>query len=188
MRLENIDTMTGIRINLIGASGSGTSTVGRSLASALSLPHFDSDDFYHTSSDPPFQNPRPVEERYELIRRDLSPDASWILSGGIVGWSPIPVLDFTCVVFLYVPMPLRVERLRLREQEYFGNRILIGGDMHNTHDEFIAWASAYDVGGIEGKTLARHEAYLKAQSCRVLEFRDFLTVADITEKVIQSLT
>jgi adenylate kinase family enzyme len=188
MRLKNFETMAGIRINLIGASGSGTSTVGRSLASALSLPHFESDDYFHATSDPPFQNPRPAEERFELIRRDLLPDASWVLSGGIGAWSPIPVLEFTCVVFLYIPTPLRVERLRIREQQRFGDRILNGGDMHKSHDEFIAWASDYDVGGIEGKTLAIHEAYLNAQSCRVLEFRDVITVADITEKVIQSIS
>ena len=180
--------MTGIRINLIGASGSGTSTVGRSVASALSLPHFDSDDYYHAPSEPPFQNPRSAEERFELIRRDLSPDASWVLSGGIVGWSPLPHLEFTHVVFLYAPTAVRIKRLRLREQERFGNRILHGGDMYRTHEDFIAWASAYDAGGIEGKTLARHEAHLKAlHGCQILEFRDVTTVGAVTENVVLSV-
>jgi len=180
--------MAGTRINLIGASGSGTSTVGRSVAAALSLPHFDSDDYFHAPSEPPFQNPRSAEERCELLRRDLSPDSSWVLSGGIVGWCPIPELDFTCIVFLYVPTELRVKRLRLRELERFGDRILNGGDMHSTHEDFIAWASAYDVGGVEGKTLAKHEAHLKAcEVCQVLEIRGVLTVAEITEDVVRAI-
>jgi shikimate kinase len=96
--------MAGIRITVVGASGSGTSTVGRALAAALSIQHFESDDYFHCSSDPPFQNPRQAEERCELIQRDLSALNSWILSGGgVVGWEPCPYLDLTGVVFLYVP-------------------------------------------------------------------------------------
>lgn len=179
--------MTETRINVIGASGSGTSTVGRSLASALSLPHFECDDYYHAPSDPPFQNPRPAEERYQLICRDVLPKESWILSGGVAGWSPYPQLEFTCIVFLYVPTPVRMERLRWRERDRFGGRIMNGGDMYAIHEALIDWASRYDVGDIEGRTFARHEAYLKDQHCPVLEFRGELAVSDIAEDVVQTL-
>ncbi len=179
--LQNTDNM---RINVIGASGSGASTVGRSLASSLSLPHFDSDDYYHAPSDPPFENPRTPQDRYALICHDLSRPKSWVLSGGVAGWIPYPELAFTCMVFLYVPVSVRIERLRQREHERFGPRILEGGDMHETHEEFIHWASRYDAGDIEGKTLARHQAYLETQSCPVLEFRGDLLVSTITEQVL----
>ena len=184
VRFVSLQDMAAIRINVIGASGSGASTIGRSLASSLSLPHFDSDDYYHTPGDPPFQNPRPAKQRYALIRRDLSPADSWVLSGGVAGWIPYPELDFTCIVFLYVPASVRLDRLRQRERERFGSRILEGGDMHEMHEEFLHWASRYDVGDVDGKTLARHEAYLAAQSCPVLEFRGALTVSAITESVL----
>ncbi len=36
-----------LRINIIGASGSGASTFGKHLAATLGVPHFDSDDYYH---------------------------------------------------------------------------------------------------------------------------------------------
>lgn len=179
--------MSGIRVHVIGASGSGTSTLGRSLASALSLPHFDSDDYYHMPTDPPFQKQISAEERYRLICRDLLPSTSWILSGGIVGWSPCPQLDLTSIVFLYVPSSVRIERLRRREHERFGDRISKGGDMYAVHEEFINWASRYDDGDIEGKTLAIHEAYLKSQRCTVLEFRGELDYSYITQSVLQSL-
>jgi adenylate kinase family enzyme len=176
--------MASVRINVIGASGCGTSTVGRSVASSLSIPHFDSDDYYHAKSDPPFLNPRSPEERYELIYRDLSSSGSWVLSGGVVGWMPCPELDFTCMVFLQVPVGVRIQRLRQRERERFGVRILEGGDMHETHEEFMRWASRYDVGDVDGKTLARHEAYLEAQRCPVLRFRGDLPLEAVTEEVL----
>lgn len=176
-----------MRINVIGGSGSGTSTVGRALASALSLPHFDSDDCFHGPSDPPFQNPRPAEERYRRICRDLAPAGNWVLSGGMVDWEPRPQLDFTCIVFLYVPTLIRIERLRRRERARFGDRIRAGGDMHQIHEDFIDWASRYDTGDIEGKTLAMHEAYLKAQRCPVLQFRGERELSNIVNEVIQSV-
>lgn len=176
------------RINILGASGSGASTVGRTVATALSIPHFDSDDYYHAPSDPPFQNQRPAAERYELMRRDLSPTASWVLSGGVAGWDPYPELDFTCVVFLHVPAEVRLQRLRQREQERFGERVLPGGDMYAAHEEFIHWASRYDIGDVDGKTLARHEAYLQEQTCSVLRFVGTLSVEAITRGIVQRAT
>lgn len=176
-----------VRINVIGASGSGTSTLGQSLALALGIPFFESDDFYHASTDPPFQRQRPARERYQLLCRDLKPEASWVLSGGVVGWVPCPELRFTCVVFLYVPTEIRVERLRLRERRRFGSRIDEGGDMHDIHENFIDWASRYDIGDIEGKTLARHEAFLRSLRCPVLEYRGAGAVSEITTSVLQSL-
>lgn len=174
-----------IRINVIGASGSGTSTLGKSLAATLAIPHFESDDYFHIPTDPPFQCPRPAEERCELISRDLKPEANWVLSGGIVGWIPYPPLSFTCFVFLYVETAVRVERLRRRERIRFGHRIEHGGDMYDSHEEFINWASRYDTGNIEGKTLARHKAYLLSQSRPVLEYHGERAVSEITESVLQ---
>lgn len=180
--------MTGVRIQLIGGSGSGTSTVGRVLAAALALPHFESDDYYHAPTDPPYQRPRPAAERYELVCRDLKPSASWVLSGGMVGWTPSPQLALTCIVLLDVPTAVRIERLRRRERARFGDRIDEGGDMCDTHREFIDWASRYDVGGIEGKTLARHEAYLSSQSCVVIRYHGVDSAAVVADKVFRSMS
>lgn len=175
------------RINVIGASGSGASTLGKSLAQALAVPHFDSDEYYHLPTDPPFQKQRSAEERYELISRDLRPEGHWVLSGGIVGWEPRPSLAFACIVFLYVPTETRISRLRLRERLRFGSRILEGGDMYRAHEEFIEWASRYDIGDVDGKTLARHEAFLKRQSCPVLEYRGVGSVEELTASVLASI-
>ena len=123
----------------------------------------------------------------ELICRDLMPEKNWILSGGIVTWTPCPPLDFTCIVFLYVPTEVRMERLRRRERKRFGNRIDEDGDMYLTHKKFIDWASRYDTGDIEGKTLARHEAYLRRQQIPVLEYRGIAEVTDITSRVLRAI-
>lgn len=179
--------MTGNRINILGASGCGASTVGRALAETLTVPHFDSDDFYHEPTDPPFQRQRSPQDRHALIMAKLADTSSWVLSGGVAGWVPYPRLDFTLMVFLWAPASIRIERLRRREQERFGERVLPGGDMHADHEAFIAWAWRYDEGDIEGKTLARHEAYLAAQSCPVLELRGEMTTAEAIGRILAKL-
>jgi len=69
----------------------------------------------------------------------------------------------------------------------FGHRIDEGGDMHDTHEKFLEWASRYDIGDIEGKTLARHEAYLTKQQCPVLKYHGVSSVSNITISVLQSI-
>ncbi len=55
------------RVHIFGASGAGTSTLGRALADRHRLVHLDTDDFYWMPTDPPFtvlrlDGARPVAE------------------------------------------------------------------------------------------------------------------------------
>ncbi len=179
--------VNGCRINVLGASGSGTSSLGRALAGRLSIAHFESDDYFHAESDPPFTRPRGAEDRYARMMADLGSVESWVLSGGVAGWSPYPELDFTMIVFLVVPTEVRLERLRARERARFGARVLAGGDMFELHEEFIAWAAGYDAGDVEGKTLSRHEAYLAEQRCPVRVVRGVRALAEIADEVMGAL-
>lgn len=73
--------MLGVRINILGASGVGKSTLGIALAQRLSLPHFDADAYYHLPTDPPFRVQRAPEDRRDLLEGDLGKHPCWILSG-----------------------------------------------------------------------------------------------------------
>lgn len=56
--------------------------------------------------------------------------------------------------------------------------------MHENHAAFIEWASRYDQGDVEGKTLPRHEAYLARQTCPVLRLSDPATTSDAVDAVL----
>lgn len=172
---------------MLGASGCGASTTGRALADALGVAYFDSDDYFHGPSDPPYNAARAPDERYARIMADLELRPSWVLGGGVAGWDPEPELDFTQVIFLWVPWEVREVRLKRRERERFGARIEPGGDMHAQHLAFMEWASRYDVGDVEGKTFARHRAWLMQQSCRVLDVRGIDDTAQIVAACLACL-
>ena len=60
------------RIHILGASGSGTTTLGRALAERLQGPHFDTDDYFWLPTDPPYTQRRERTERQRLLMDDLT--------------------------------------------------------------------------------------------------------------------
>ena len=63
------------RINIFGAAGTGTSTIGRALATSLGIPHVEADDCFWLPTDPPFQQMRPPAERQAMLDAPLDPQA-----------------------------------------------------------------------------------------------------------------
>jgi adenylate kinase family enzyme len=74
------------RIHILGASGSGTTTLGRALAARLLCPHFDADDYFWLPTDPPYTHQRERTERQQLLMDDLTAQEQWVLSGSLCGW------------------------------------------------------------------------------------------------------
>jgi len=77
------------RIHLVGASGAGTTTLGRALAARLGAVHFDTDDFFWLPTDPPFEKIRERAERQALLGVALAREPAWVLSGSLCGWGDI---------------------------------------------------------------------------------------------------
>lgn len=166
------------RINLLGASGTGKTTLGRALAAALDYAHFDSDAYFHLPTEPPFQQQRSPAERTRLLLADLPAHRGWVLSGSVISWEPHEHLRFDLIVFLRLPAEIRLERLRQREQARFGARIAPGGDMYADHLEFLAWSRGYDAGTAELNNLRIHREWLEQQTVPVLEWCQPMTLEE----------
>src|SRR5437660_12581847 len=108
------------RVNIVGASGSGTSSLGVAMAARFGHRHLDTDDFFWVRTDPPFREIRPRGERLASLRQALRQSPAWVLSGSLCGWGDPLIPEFELVVFLVVPTSVRLARLRAREIERFG--------------------------------------------------------------------
>ena len=149
------------RIHVLGASGSGTTSIGALLSAKHGHRHVDTDDFYWLPTDPPFQEARPPGERLTLLRSALDESSSWVLSGSLCGWGDPLISEFDLVMFLVVPTEVRLARLRAREMARYGREAVApGGLLHATHVAFLNWAERYDTGDLEVRSRARHEAWL----------------------------
>lgn len=157
------------RIHVIGGSGSGTTTLARALATALGTSAHDADDYFWLPTDPPYRHRRDATDRLRLAREMFEPRDSWVLSGSLDGWGDALIPRFELVVLLEVATPVRLSRLRDRESRRFGAVATApGGWRHEETEDFIEWASHYDDGTREGRTRARHEAWVAALPCPVL--------------------
>jgi adenylate kinase family enzyme len=148
------------RIHILGAAGAGTTSLGRALAERLNVAYFDSDDFYWQQTSEPFTVARLRDERTRLLLEQSSGLEGWVVSGSLCGWGDAMIPQFTHVVFLRVDPQIRLNRLRRREVQRYGERILPGGSRHENSVAFLAWAARYDDGNHSLRSLRRHESWL----------------------------
>ncbi|KRQ97627.1 hypothetical protein [Bradyrhizobium valentinum] len=160
--------MKSCRIHVMGASGAGVTSLGRALASALAIPHHDTDDYFWLPTEPPYRDKRDVAERLKLMQDVFLPRAAWILSGSLNGWGDVLIPSFDAVVFLTTPREIRLQRLRAREATRFGaDAVTPGGWRRAETEEFIEWASGYEDGNVS-RSQAKHQAWLAQLPCPVL--------------------
>lgn len=177
-----------MKIHIFGASGSGVTTLGQTLAAALQLPYFDSDAYFWEPTHPPFILKRAPDLRNAAIRADLDKHNSWVLGGSAVNWGADVFPPFDLIVFLWLPPAIRMERLKARELERYGELIFTDAQRHAQYQAFMAWAGDYDnCTGVAGRTIKVHEQWLQQQTSRVLQIRGDLTVAERLEIVMEAI-
>ena len=167
------------RIHVVGASGSGTTSLAAAIAARHGHRHLDTDDFFWLPTDPPYRERRPREARLALLAGALAESPRWVLSGSLCGWGDPLIPEFELVVFLVVPSAVRLTRLRAREIARYGlDAIGPGGARHQAHVEFLDWCAGYDAGGPDMRSRALHEAWLSAVPGPVLRLEGDRPVAE----------
>src|ERR1043165_424748 len=97
-----------MKLHILGASGTGVTTVGQALAVRLNIPYFDSDDYFWKKTYPPFTIKQNREDRNAQIKADLSKHKNWILGGSALNWGDKVFPPFDLIVFLYLPHEIRI--------------------------------------------------------------------------------
>ena len=174
-------------IHIFGASGSGTSTLGRALAEKTGFRFMDTDDYYWLPAEPMYTLKRPIPERLALMARDLDECSDAVLSGSLAGWGDPLIPRFTLAVRLVTPTPVRMERLQQREYARYGRRILPGGDLYEQSQAFLAWAAQYDDGLPPIRSRALHDLWQQKLSCPLLTLDGTLPLDELAEAVLQKL-
>lgn len=72
------------RIHILGASGSGTTTLGRVSAKHLQCPLCDTDNYFWVPTAPPFTRQRERIECQQLLMDDITAQDSWVLAESVV--------------------------------------------------------------------------------------------------------
>lgn len=173
------------RIHIVGASGTGTTTLGVALAAHLGHPRIDADTIFWVPTDPPFTTKRSVEDRAALVVELLPVSGQWVFSGSAVGWAGLIEPFYDLIVFLQLDPSVRMARIRQREIARYGARVLPGGDMAEASAAFLDWAAAYETAGLEQRSLATHEAWLATQTAPVLRLNSAMPVEELAAAVLE---
>lgn len=168
------------RLHVLGASGSGTTTLGRALADFWSVPHADADDYFWMPTNPPFVQKRPENARLALMRDVFVPREAWVLSGSVSGWGDTIVAECDAVVFLRLDPEERLRRLESREVQRRAGKEFD----EFAWSEFRDWASGYDDPTFDGRSLVAHEAWLDQLDLPVLRVDSANSLEDLRDAIL----
>ncbi len=165
-------------IHIFGASGSGTTTLGKRISAELGFNHLDTDNYYWEPTNPPYQIIRALDKRKELLDRDLKLHDRWVLSGSLCGWGDYLINDFDLAIFLYIPKKVRMKRLEEREKKLYGDKILKGHEQHEIYLKLMKWAAEYDEGGLDIRSKALHYQWMEKLKCKTLRIEEVISMEE----------
>lgn len=167
-----------MKILVFGASGSGTSTLGRALAQKMGASFLDADDFYWAKTDPPFTEKIPLQKRSENLQKALEAEEGAILSGSLVSWGNYWLSAFDLAIFLHLPPTIRLQRLGARERERYGDLLEHDPERKANSKAFLEWAAQYDDPDFEGRSISQHEDWMKKLNCPILRIEGDVELKD----------
>jgi len=131
-------------IIIFGASGAGSTTLGKEIAQRLKYQFLDIDDYlWCWTTEIPLTVTRSWEERTNGLMNDIKKHPNFVIAGTIFNDREHfdPLLDLA--VFISTPKDICAARVHAREYARWGNRVLPGGDMYKStrfHGDFkIIW-------------------------------------------------
>ena len=157
---------TGIMIT--GPAASGKTTLGRRTAELLNFPYFDVDDFIWRFDTPePYTVMYSREEKISRLQAAIAPHEHFVMAGSMSSFHQAFDDCFSMMVFLYVDPDIRVKRANERAIQRFGERVLEGGDMYESNQDFLRKIRRYESDG--SPNLTEQKAWMESLSCKKLE-------------------
>lgn len=155
-------------ILIMGSSGAGKTTLGSLVAKKLNYAFVDIDEYiWRKDTEIPFTAMYSRNEKIERLQAAISDCEYFVMAGSMDSFHEHFDPYFELVVHLHTETKIRIKRVHERELEWFGERVLEGGDMYEEHNKMLDGIGGYDY-GYGGCTLQQHEKWLSALNCKVI--------------------
>ena len=129
----------GTGIIICGLNGVGKSTLGKALAEKLDFYFIDNEDLYFPKTDINYiySFPRTHEEVGKLLFEEIKAHENFVFASvkGDYGETVYPFFQY--IVLIDVPKDIRIQRVKNRSFQKFGNRMLLGGDLYEQEERFF---------------------------------------------------
>ena len=166
-------------ICICGLNGSGKTTLAKALSKKLGCVHLDIEDYYFTSSDDSYSDPRTSAEVEELLLEDIKRNSCFAFSSVRGNVNAEINSYYSLVIFLDAPTELRMKRILQRSVDKYGDRALPGGDMYEQEEKFIEFA--------RNRTTSQIESWLNTLSCKVLRLDGTCPVSDNVKRILPEI-
>ena len=168
-------------IIVCGMNGSGKSTLGRALADALGFHFIDNENLYfaRTGANEPYANPRTRAEVEQLLLEEVRqhPDFVFASVKGDYGQAILPM--YTHAVLIEVPKAIRMQRIRDRSFGKFGARMLPGGDLHASEEDFFRM--------VDARPEDFAESWVQSLACPILRINGTKPIAENVKLILSSI-
>jgi len=181
-------------IIIFGASGAGSTSLGKEIARRLDYHHLDIDDYlWRWDTEIPLTVTCSREERAQRLMNDIKKHPDFVISGTIFTDRDLfePFLDFA--VFISTPPNICAKRVHAREHARWGARVLPGGDMYKTtrfhgdFNDYVANAQTYETADASKFGRYLHEQWIADLPCPVLRVDGLTDVSRNAEWIISQL-
>ena len=130
----------GTGIIVCGLNGAGKSTLGKALAKELKFFFIDNEDLFFPKKNPKYMyaSPRSREEVEKLLFSEIKTHENFVFASvkGDYGEKIYPFFQYA--VLIDVSKDIRIQRVKNRSFQKFGNRMLPGGDLYETEENFFS--------------------------------------------------
>jgi shikimate kinase len=168
-------------IIVCGCNGSGKSTLGKELARKLKYTFLDIEDYYfpNKSTDYTYDFPRSRKEVESLLLDDMKKCNNFVLASVKGNFGKEIVSLFTTAVIINVLKEIRLQRVKSRSFQKFGNRILPSGDLYEKEKQF------FDM--VASRTELIVEEWLHSTNCSVVRIDGTKPIVENVEQITNEL-
>lgn len=169
-------------IVVCGLNGCGKSTLGKALAKELGVHFIDNEDLFFTRSrdDEPYANPRPRAEVEERLMEEVRKHGKFVFAAVKGDYGKDIHRFYEYAVFIEVPKQIRLQRVRNRSFQKFGNRMLEGGDLHQAEERFFEIVAA--------RTEESVETWIRSLPCPVIRVDGTLPIGENVQRIVRQIT
>lgn len=134
-----MEKVMGTGIIICGLNGTGKSTLGKALAEKLHFYFIDNEDLYFPKTDVNYiySFPRTHEEVGKLLFEEIKAHENFVFASVKGDYGEIIYPFFQYIVLIDVPKDIRIQRVKNRSFQKFGNRMLLGGDLYEQEERFF---------------------------------------------------
>lgn len=174
-------------IHVMGASGSGTSSLGEFLGKALGFDVIESDFYKWKQTIPEFQVMRPIEESNTLLLDKIKACKNLIITGSLHS-NDVVFKYIDLIVYLKCPTFVRMKRIKQRDVETGRNSMLTEGEVYENYLGFLELAQNYNKLGLDKRSKASQMWVIKSCNCPTLKINTNQKMEKVRQKVLKKVS